>query len=174
MNKEKKIIFDKNQLWVIHNVLGEKTKSPVGKFAILTNKGLILQIGGILNNGTYISDENLLPMSNHRNGNGEIRLFKELIGNCEGQQSLKSFEMNFCNIMSYSKNSDSWDRINNLLSTTYEGKSLVQHHGFKIHSIINLEKDGYGISTSNDKKIEVGSNTTIYCLNNSSLILSNI
>lgn len=44
----KKIIIDKDQLWIIHKVLDSLTKTPVGKYAILTNKAIILQRGCVL------------------------------------------------------------------------------------------------------------------------------
>ena len=169
MNKEIKLIIDTDELWVTYTELGDRKKKPVGNYAVITNKGIILQNGAILYNGTYISDDSDLP--NVDDEYGEIRLFKELIGNCKGQESLPTFEFKFNDILSKQYSVNSWNILNYWLNRTFDGKWLMTQRKFKINYIINLERYGYGISYNENKKKSLGRKGYIYSINNSSLIL---
>lgn len=147
---EKKVIIDKDQLFIIHKVLGSLIETPIGKYAILTNKGIILQRGCILLDGTYISNDDDLP--NLNDINGHIRQFKGLFSTtCD--YVLRDFEFNFCHILENKNVNQVWKRIDSKLSDSWQGKDLVINHNLKIHSIINLHRNSYGICLNDEKKI---------------------
>ena len=74
-------------------------------------------------------------------------------------------------VLSKKKSKESWDDINNLLDRTFEGKTIILHKKFIIHSIVNLQRNGYGISLNDDKKKLLGNLGIVYSINNKSLIL---
>jgi len=65
----------------LKRVLDSLVKSPVGKYAIITNKGIILQNGCVLTDGTYIYNDNDLPEINDKHG--YIREFKSVFSDDE-------------------------------------------------------------------------------------------
>ena len=164
---EKKIIIDKDQLWIIHNVLGSLTETPIGKYAIITNKGIILQNGCVLPDGTYISNDDELP--NIGDKNGHIRYFKSLFST-DSNYNLKDFEFNFCNILENKNTTQVWKRIDHKLSRSWQGKDLVINCNVKIHSIINLHRNSYGICLNDEKKTRLG-NEAIISVSNKMFIL---
>lgn len=121
--------------------MGCLKKTAVGKYAILTNKSVILQKGCILSDATYISNDDELP--NLNDSNGHIRQFKGLFST---DDDLKDFEFNFCHILENKSVSKVWDRLNSKLSDSWQGKDLIINHKLEIHSIINLHKNSYGTS----------------------------
>lgn len=169
-NLVKKVIIDKDQLFVLHKVLGSLTETPVGKYAILTNKGIILQRGCILLDGTYIENDDDLP--NLNDTNGHIRQFKILFNTVlDGDYFLKNFEYNFCHILENENVHKIWKDIQNKLSNSWQGKDLVNNHKIRIHSIINLHRNSYGICLNDEKKKKLGNQGIIYVANKSHLIL---
>lgn len=165
---EKKIIIDKDQLWIIHNVLGSLTETPIGKYALITNKGIILQNGCVLSDGTYISNDDELP--DFDDTNGHIRQFKCLFSTVN-DFSLRDFEFNFCNILENKNVEQIWKRIDAKLSSSWEGKDLVINHNVKIHSIINLHRNSYGICLNDEKKTRLGNEAIISVSNKKCFIL---
>jgi hypothetical protein len=161
---DKKLIIDKDELFIVKDIT--RSNSAVGNFAVLTNKGVILQMGCVLNDGTYLSNDDLLPDKDEKNG--VIRGFKELFTD---DISLRNFETYFTFYLDNSDPISVWNRLNDKLSKTSEGKNLVVQQGLKIHAIINLKEDGYGISINDLDKTKHGKKGNVYVLDKKSLLL---
>ena len=102
--------------------------------------------------------------------NGHIRQFKGLFSTtCD--YVLRDFEFNFCHILENKNVNQVWKRIDSKLSDSWQGKDLVINHNLKIHSIINLHRNSYGICLNDEKKNMLGNQGIIYVSNKSCLIL---
>ena len=165
---KKKIIIEKDQIFVIHKILGSTTKTPVGKYAIITNKAIILENGCVLNNGTYISTNEDLPTVTEKYG--YVRQFKCLFSNYD-HYGLNDFQNNFCNILKVNNKKLTWRYIDNKLHKSWQGKDLILNHDLRIHSIINLNRMGYGISLNNEKHDIIGNTGIISIVKESYLML---
>lgn len=161
----KKVIIKKTQLWVEYNTPNGLKESPVGNYAILSNRGIILQIGGILQNGDYISKNINLPDVD--DDNGDIRRFKNIFSN---SNELNDFNDKFSDLIDKKNPKRCWDDINRLLERTANGRTLVSN-GFKIYGIINVQKYSFGITLNNDRKTKLENEAIIYSVNESYLTL---
>lgn len=152
-----KLMFDKNQLWIIHRVSYSLVKTPVGKYAIITNNGIILQNGCVLTDGTYISNDDDLPDINDKYG--YIREFKNCFS--DDDDILENFEFNFCNILENKNVEQIFNDIN----------IKIEKHNIKIHSIVNLHTNSYGICLNDKNKKKLGNKGNIFVENNSYFVL---
>lgn len=168
MDKSKILIIKKDQIWVIQNILGTKIESPVGTYAIITNKGIILENGCVLNDGSYISKDDDLP--NVNDCNGHIRQFKCLFSDFDYYR-LNDFKTKFCNVLKLKNRKLSWKFIKDKLHNSWQGKDLIINYGLKIHSIINVDVMAYGISLNNDKYDVIGNEGFISVVNKANFIL---
>lgn len=156
-NVQKRVIIEQELIWILDSILDVEKKTSVGKYAIITNSGIILQKGCILLNGNYIANDDDLPNVNQPDGH--IREFKELF--CNDGGILDNFEFNFCTILENNNVNEIWTYINKLSKKTK----------IKIHSIINLHHNSYGICLNNKSKKKIGNHGIIFVVNKSFFIL---
>ena len=160
-NFAERIIIEPQQLWYV-NIDG--SKSAIGKCAVFSNKGIILENGGLLKNGEYIRSNNNLPPVESKKG--FIKIFKKLFLSIG--EDLRKFEERFCEAMSQEKHFESWNNINCKLESTEAGRELVSKHGFKIRAIVDLNTlKSKGISINDSKKTMLGKTGKVYYVKSS-------
>lgn len=152
-----------NELWRF--LLGGQ-KTPAGKYAMITSSGIIMIGGYITNEGVYIRDHSLQYGTEH-----EIILkFKKLFI-MDDYLNTYNFETSFQRIMNDRNVKRVWTSIHKLLHSRPEGKQFLLDHEFKIHSIVNMERLGYGISLNTPFKKQIGRSGCVYVTNHSKLVM---
>lgn len=143
-----RICISTKQCQLYKIVMGQT--SAVGEFAIVTNHGIILTHGAIINdpiNGAYYRKDSELT--------GSLLAFKLLFtegtGDCINSTE---FLVGFYKAMSPHSAEMVWTTINDLLSAS--GAGHVRKN-LKIHAIINMKRGCYGISYNDHVDKQMGS-----------------
>ena len=159
---QEKLIIDTSEMKIVL-FNGEKI-DPVGKYAVFTNKGVVLQSGCIQYDGTYISKNENIP-------EGPIRTFKEVFTfPNDYSRALNTFEDIFCHTLSQDDAHKTWDTIHKKVLLSTKGKDLIDRKDFKIHCIVNLKMGQYGIYKG-DTKDRLGYKGVIYLSKDNRLTL---
>ena len=154
----------------------------MGTVAIFTNCGIILEEGGISQDGVYYENDSELPVYYPAKYNSTyvgvppnphdiLCQFKMLFTNNE-LLIHNNFRTEFITIIDNNDVINVWRNIESKLETS-EGRQLIAQKNFKVHAIVNMRSKNSarwsGISINNEGK-NIGRDGTVY-LNNSSLIL---
>lgn len=171
---------DKNQLYVYNGT----DKVHAKQLAVFTNKGIVLERGGINHDGTYYATDMDLPSNGYsctnspgcsHPKNGFVKAFKELYGNKQmgNYPSMDGFEDNFNLIMDERYIESAWRDIDNKLRDTSPGQQLVNYFDFKVLALVNINNRKLGVSVRNHESSSwIGRNGTVY-LNGNSLVFVN-
>lgn len=159
-----------NELYLHRTLINDTT--PIGKCAILTNKGILFDGSALSHDGNYYSRLDNLPINDNVNWKTDIgiesnvlREFLSILDDkTNGYIGLTGMAVCECQ-----DPSDAWRSINLKLRTS-RGKELVKHTGFKVYAIINMQRLGYGISLNTPGHPRVGRKGGIY-LNGGELVL---
>ena len=153
------LIHDTDELWRYE--LGVH-KKPAGNYALVTNKGVFLMGGIIKNTGQYVTYSDVLIENEPFHKKMQF-LFSF------GRNDMSAFQDRFETILcDHPKRS--WKKLENLFLSA-QGQTLKDEHDFKLHSIININRGGAGISLDKTSDSVLGRSGIIYCVNEKSLVM---